>query len=556
MDELTQNYYASQAIGIADRYDSIPSPMERMIRRVFGEGMRILDIGAGSGRDVRYLRRVGCDAYGVEPCTEVRLAALQRHPELYGRLGSESLPGLGQPFGGQFDGVLCSAVLQHLPRAAVLDAAIAMRNVLKENGYLLLSVPAKRPGLDESDRDEHGRLFTPFHPDYLQLLFERIGFVLLERWESPDGFDRAGHSWCNFLLQARNPGGTRPLDQIEGILNRDRKTATYKLALFRALSEIAMTSFEQVHWLNDGVVGIPLAAVSEKWLLYYWPIFESSVFIPQIRGEAPNCQMPVAFRSSLSRLIERYKYGGMTRFVLEQRGGKLSAEVASLLSTVHREIQNTIVSGPVTYAGGALETDRLFQFDRRTQDILVSAAIWRELSLVGHWIQDAVILRWAELTRDIARQALKASEMIDLLLTVPIPERDVADARRAYHNAHVTECTWSGAKIQRGFDVDHVLPFSLWHNNDLWNLVPAAHRVNVAKRHRLPTRDLILARRDWIIGYWSILRSQGPLRFDYEASRLAGLTSLPANWEGVVFRCVSEAVEFTASQRGCERWQP
>ena len=31
----------------------------------------------------------------------------------------------------------------------------------------------------------------------------------------------------------------------EGIPNRDRKTATYKLALFRALSEIATTEFEQ-----------------------------------------------------------------------------------------------------------------------------------------------------------------------------------------------------------------------------------------------------------------------------------------------------------------------
>jgi len=237
MDERTSKYYATHSDEIAQRYDAIQTPLKRIMEWSFDRGMRVLDVGAGSGRDLSLLLQMGCDAYGVEPCDALRSAAIRRHPELLARVGPSALPNLGQPFGGNFDALLCSAVLMHLTRAEMLDAAISLRSVLKDGGKLLLSVPGERPGLDDNHRDSQGRLFTPIDPDYLQLLYERIGFFLLRRWESDDALARAGHSWRTFLFEARYPGSSRPLDQIEAILNRDRKTATYKLALFRALSE-------------------------------------------------------------------------------------------------------------------------------------------------------------------------------------------------------------------------------------------------------------------------------------------------------------------------------
>jgi SAM-dependent methyltransferase len=244
MDERTNSYYATHSDEIVQRYEAIQAPLKRMMERGFDRGMRVLDVGAGSGRDLSLLLQMGCDAYGVEPCDALRSAAIRRHPELFARIGASALPTLGQPFGGHFDAVLCSAVLMHLTRAEMLDAAISLRTVLKDGGKLLLSVPGERPGVDDNHRDSQGRLFTPIDPDYLQLLYERIGFFLLQRWESEDALGRAGHSWKTFLFEARYPGGSRPLDQIEAILNRDRKTATYKLALFRALSEIATMEFD------------------------------------------------------------------------------------------------------------------------------------------------------------------------------------------------------------------------------------------------------------------------------------------------------------------------
>jgi 5-methylcytosine-specific restriction endonuclease McrA len=186
----------------------------------------------------------------------------------------------------------------------------------------------------------------------------------------------------------------------------------------------------------------------------------------------------------------------------------------------------------------------------------MDAAIWRELSLLGHWIQDAIILRWAELTAEISRKQTSISEVIELLLTTPLPERDVSDARQAYSQVESKECVWTGKSLFRDFEVDHIIPFSLWHNNDLWNLVPALPSVNNKKSEKLPTRELLSRRRDCIISYWEALHASYAHRFDFEAARLVGKQASPGSWQESTFRTVAEAVEITAIQRGCERWQP
>ena len=75
--------------------------------------------------------------------------------------------------GGQFDGVVCSAVLMLVPEADRFNAAFSLKRVLREKGRLLISVPGSRPVLNAEDGDEGGRLFKPLHPENLLLLFER-----------------------------------------------------------------------------------------------------------------------------------------------------------------------------------------------------------------------------------------------------------------------------------------------------------------------------------------------------------------------------------------------
>ena len=177
----------------------------------------------------------------------------------------------------------------------------------------------------------------------------------------------------------------------------------------------------------------------------------------------------------------------------------MSPEAQQLAKRALRKIRDTIVAGPVTFAGGALDTGRVFSYDTARQEVRMSAGIWRELALLGHWIQEAVILRWAELTEEVSRGSVRVSEIIELLLTTPLPERDVTDARQTYARLAGKECVWTEKPLHGQFAVDHIIPFALWHNNDLWNLMPVLPTVNSQKSDRLPTRNLLLQRRDRIV---------------------------------------------------------
>lgn len=198
-----------------------------------------------------------------------------------------------------------------------------------------------------------------------------------------------------------------------------------------------------------------------------------------------------------------------------------------------------------THAGRSSQGGQLFSYENDRRRMIVSGDIWRELCLSGHWIQDALILRWGELTAEISRKTVSPSEVIDRLLRTPVYERNVDDARRAYRDLDSKECVWTGRTLGRNFDVDHVLPFSLWRNNDLWNLLPADPRVNRDKRDSLPTHTLLKRRREVIMGYWSVLHQSNPVRFEHEISRLAGTRNLDLSNS---FNVMLESVEVTALQ--------
>lgn len=555
MDEFTLKYYAEEATEIAKRYNDAESGAKKLFSQVFVEGSKILDIGCGSGRDMSDLLARGYDVHGVDACEEMLGCANEGFPELRGRTEKAGLPNLGMPFGGGFDGVLCSAVLMHLPKEELFDAAFAMRKVLKENGRLMISIPEERPGIDARQRDEKGRLFNNIRPEYLELLFERLGFTVLGKWTNPDALNRPGHSWFTIAFTLKHAGIQRPIDQVESVLTRDRKFATYKLALIRALCDIALTEHKLARWRSKGEVGISLDVVAEKWLSYYWPLFASPVFIPQIRGEKFSCAKPVAFRSIFMELIDNYsKKGGISQFSVDFRSRRLAANDVKMTQVLLKKIGNTIVSGPVAYAGGSLESGKLFAYDKKSNEILVASELWIELSLMGYWIRDAVILRWAELTAEIARKGIKVGDVIDLILTVPDQEREVSAAREMYSGLNEKECAWSGKPLLTDFDVDHIIPFSLWHNNDLWNLVPVLPVINNRKRDKLPTHNMLFKRKDCLLYYWDTLRNKHQNRFDIEATKIMGAPGLGENWHEILFRSIGEAIEITALQKGCERW--
>ena len=365
------------------------------------------------------------------------------------------------------------------------------------------------------------------------------------------------------------------MDQIETIINRDKKTATYKLALLRALCDIAQTSYRQVRWYADDTVSLPLGLIAEKWLYYYWPLLEADKLLPQIRGAGVS----IAFSGELTGLVNRFrKQGGLSAFHVAFQSGGLDTATSQLTDSALNQIARTIVTGPVTHAGGALEAvDRFFWHQGAqtaakqcgTPDGLVNALgqvhfraeVWRELCLVGHWIGEAIILRWAELTHKFSKRDVSVAEVVNQLLKRPALERDsvlASNLRDLFGAITGLSCVWTNNPLAvADLAVDHVIPFALWHNNDLWNLVPADKRENNRKRDKLVARDKLIESGQRIIGGWKHTRAAMPQRFDVELNRtLFGRSFAETQWEKPAFAALVEAVETVAIQRGVERWTP
>ena len=102
-----------------------------------GNGMRLLDIGCGTGEELGLCKPRGYAVAGLEPAAEMRRIAAQRHPEIAERIREGSI--YEMPFGeDEFDYVLSIEVMRYLedfPRAACEVA-----RVLRPGGKWLFTV--------------------------------------------------------------------------------------------------------------------------------------------------------------------------------------------------------------------------------------------------------------------------------------------------------------------------------------------------------------------------------------------------------------------------------
>lgn len=563
MDEQTIDYYNREADRVVVRYDGVRGGLSSLFPFTFSKGERVVDIGCGSGRDLRELLRLGVDAYGVEPSEGLRSATTGRHPELAERIFPGALPGaVPLADGAKYDGVVLSAVIMHIPDADLFGAAFSIRECIVDNGKLLVSFSTHRGDVSADEvRDSSGRLMIVRSPARIRLLFERLGFTVTSEWHTADAAGRSDVEWTSMLFRysSRAP---RPVDRIESILSADRKTATYKYALIRALCDLATTGYNMVRWTDDGNVAVPVQNVAKLWIRYYWPLFEGSEQIPQIQKEFRGGK-PVAFREVLSELITHYRQPrSLGTFVRLAESGRLDPVAKSLYERTMKRITATIVKGPVTHAGGAMN-HREFGYNELTGEILVEPGFYRELALIGPWIRDALLVRWAEMTRDLDgfRRDGIAGTVMDRLLSTSDALRMDDEIRGIYARSLPLECVWSGQRLTEVFELDHAVPFALWQDSSSWNLLPANVRINREKRDRLPTNALLLRRKEAIFEHWGILSTAVPERFATEASRLIGTT--PSRTSHAItdqrpelFASLVEAVEYTAATRGVERWEP
>src|SRR5450755_4779746 len=110
--------YADEAEDLFKRYEGIPAAdAHRAARHLIPAApCRVLDIGAGTGRDAAWFASQGHRVVAVEPTDALRIPAMALHPSPDIDWLDDSLPSLAvlRARGAKFDLVMLTAVWMHL----------------------------------------------------------------------------------------------------------------------------------------------------------------------------------------------------------------------------------------------------------------------------------------------------------------------------------------------------------------------------------------------------------------------------------------------------------
>jgi hypothetical protein len=323
-------------------------------------------------------------------------------------------------------------------------------------------------------------------------------------------------------------------------------------------------------------VYIPLALLVEKWILYYYPILESEIHIPQIQGNTN-----LAFEIQLRKLINEYVFrGGFSAFYNDIRNKGIAEDLKDDYWLLLKKLKETITKNPMRYIGRSLSTEfySIYEYNNPKRTIRpisldlntiigvfgefsIPLEYFRVFQILGSFIggQDSILFKWAEFSTNTSKAKISIEKVLDGVLKSPITLREVRESKLLFEEVLKKEgsvyCVWTQNSIKK-YHVDHVIPFSIWKNNDLWNLLPSTPKINGDKVDKIPSIQLIEKRKDSIIYYWELVHEVHKVRFLREMKlALLGNTNL-SNWKKEGIESLKSSCNYLINQRGFEEWRP
>jgi len=158
-------------------------------------GGRIIDIGAGSGRDIKYFKDRGYIVEGIDASEEMcRLAADYS--------GAEVICERIQDWHPQkiYDGIWANASLLHLSFDEIEEFVWRASDYLMPNGVFYISM---KKGV-QSGCDSNGRFFTDFSEEKVQrIVAKNASLEIIDCWNTEDRLGRSGKKWVNAIMRRR-----------------------------------------------------------------------------------------------------------------------------------------------------------------------------------------------------------------------------------------------------------------------------------------------------------------------------------------------------------------
>jgi protein-L-isoaspartate O-methyltransferase len=481
---------------------------------------RILDIGAGAGRDSGYLAQQGAQnniqVTAVEPAQALADIGQTQTKDLNVKWITDSLPSLEAVTKQEisFDLILLSAVWMHIPTSARARSMRKLANLLKPGGKLVISL---RHG-----KSNDARVMHDVCCDELTQLGKTVGLFPLHVSEiETDKLGRNHVSWQTVVLQLPDDGsGAFPF--IRHVAINDGKSATHKLALMRVLLRIADGHAGSVLRREDGRVILPAGLVALYWAHQYKILIDDNhLFQTPTKTNKINMgfMKPNGWHQLTQRAASDYSVGNL--FV----GDDALALHRTLSAAVHN-----IRDMPCKYITLPNSNQSVFEVAANTVKAkdslfldLESLSQWGEFSLPEHiwlafsrfacWIEPVIVSEWENTLRAYQGNSSDVQQSrIHNALQWLDPKRTTVDVRKRFDELNTTNnpqhCVWTNRVLvnrqhkKSNVQIDHCFPFARWPNNDLWNLLPTDAKANGEKSDRLPTAQRMNNAKAPISDWW------------------------------------------------------
>ena len=188
------NYYESNAEHYAaETFSADMSEQYQRFLTLLKDGVKLLDVGSGSGRDACYFQKQGYQVTALEPsknlCREIRKV-------FSGEIMCSDIQNY-QP-AERYDGIWACASLIHLQEEEVLQFFEKIDQYLDDNGIIYIS---GKNGISTGEVEDE-----PFFLEFTDQLVEKILTVnkqlkLEQLWYTEDVNNRKGFRWLNVIFR-------------------------------------------------------------------------------------------------------------------------------------------------------------------------------------------------------------------------------------------------------------------------------------------------------------------------------------------------------------------
>ncbi len=325
------------------------------------------------------------------------------------------------------------------------------------------------------------------------------------------------------------------LSQINRIIEHDKISSTYKFVLLKNTIDVCQR-YDHLVTMDKKMATLPLGLIIEGWIFDYLP-FVFSEIRQQHRGgtlrKPVELQYEALFKDMGLSKETTWNDAYATIFT-KYLTLELTDKQSKIMLRLAGEIAKTIIEMPMRFTGD--NEYEIFQPHKTSfrnipknenfnREFLIenfgSFSIKKEHYEIFRYMgqslygSSTIARRWKEVTYTLNQYNIQLDDIDKMIYKTIFDDRNTAIARKYLPDD--CHCVWSGKKLKNGqYDIDHVLPYSIWFNNDLWNLLPCDPKVNNKKSNNIPSPELILKQKDLIMEYWDLYDEEAPNLFNYQ----------------------------------------